>query len=241
MSGHAEALTPSTFIGALPLARTMRRAGQPDHATFEEQTEGKVTRRLAPFLFLCHLVAYLDRINIGFAKLQILEELQSSEAVCGLGAGVFFIGYFLFEVPSNIILRRTGARVWTGPKGDTGPDDAQGPKGDKGATGATGPRGATGLAGSKDDKGDPGISNYASETSIGFLKPGRVGSSAAQCAAVPCKTVVALGGSWSVSSDEVLAISAGISGHEDALTVKVRNLSDFSMDISVHVVCATTG
>jgi D-galactonate transporter len=72
----------------------------------------KVTWRLVPFLMLCYVVAYLDRVNVGFAKLQMLNDLQFSETVYGLGAGVFFIGYFLFEVPSNIILHRVGARIW---------------------------------------------------------------------------------------------------------------------------------
>jgi D-galactonate transporter len=63
-------------------------------------------------LFLCYVVAYLDRVNVGFAKLQMLTDLKFSETIYGLGAGIFFVGYFLFEVPSNIILHRTGARVW---------------------------------------------------------------------------------------------------------------------------------
>jgi D-galactonate transporter len=72
----------------------------------------KVTWRIVPFLMLCYVVAYLDRVNVGFAKLQMLHDLQFSDTVFGLGAGVFFIGYFLFEVPSNVILHKVGARVW---------------------------------------------------------------------------------------------------------------------------------
>jgi D-galactonate transporter len=72
----------------------------------------KVTWRLVPFLMLCYVVAYLDRVNVGFAKLQMLNDLKFSETIYGLGAGVFFIGYFLFEVPSNVILHKVGARVW---------------------------------------------------------------------------------------------------------------------------------
>src|SRR5881392_535483 len=83
-----------------------------DSSAFEERTYAKVTRRLVPFLFLCYVVAYLDRVNVGFAKLQMLADLKFSETVYGLGAGIFFIGYFLFEVPSNISLHRVGARVW---------------------------------------------------------------------------------------------------------------------------------
>src|SRR5689334_1917263 len=81
-------------------------------AALEAAAYSKVTRRLIPFLFLCYMVAYLDRVNVGFAKLQMLADLKFSETVYGLGAGLFFIGYFFFEVPSNIILHRVGARVW---------------------------------------------------------------------------------------------------------------------------------
>lgn len=72
----------------------------------------KITWKLIPFLCLCYLAAYLDRINIGFAKLQMASQLQLSEAAFGLGAGLFFVGYILFEVPSNLILQRVGAKVW---------------------------------------------------------------------------------------------------------------------------------
>ena len=77
-----------------------------------DATYARITRRLVPILFACYVVAYLDRVNVGFAKLQMLRELHWSSAVYGLGAGMFFIGYFLFEVPSNIILHRVGARRW---------------------------------------------------------------------------------------------------------------------------------
>lgn len=72
----------------------------------------KVTWRLMPFLLACYLVAYLDRVNIGFAKLQMASSLGFSDTAYGLGAGLFFIGYFFFEVPSNLIMHRVGARVW---------------------------------------------------------------------------------------------------------------------------------
>ncbi|EOQ75681.1 hypothetical protein F929_01833 [Acinetobacter lactucae] len=72
----------------------------------------KIAFRLMPFLMLCYFCAYLDRVNVGFAKLQMMSDLQFSEAVYGLGAGIFFIGYFLCEVPSNIVLHRVGARRW---------------------------------------------------------------------------------------------------------------------------------
>ncbi|MBB1598493.1 MFS transporter [Variovorax sp. UMC13] len=72
----------------------------------------KVSWRLIPLLFVCYIVAYLDRVNVGFAKLQMQDALQFSEAVYGLGAGIFFVGYFLFEVPSNVILHKVGAKRW---------------------------------------------------------------------------------------------------------------------------------
>ena len=72
----------------------------------------KVMWRLLPFLFLCYMCAYLDRINVSFAKLQMLNDLSFSEEVYGLGAGIFFVGYLMFEVPSNLILLRVGARRW---------------------------------------------------------------------------------------------------------------------------------
>ena len=71
-----------------------------------------MTRRLIPFMFVLYVVAYLDRINVGFAALQMRQDLGFTDTVYGLGAGIFFIGYFLFEVPSNLIMHRVGARVW---------------------------------------------------------------------------------------------------------------------------------
>jgi len=79
---------------------------------FEARTYSKVDRRLIPFLFLCYILAYLDRVNVGFAKLQMLNDLGLSEAAFATGAGIFFAGYFLFEVPSNILLKKFGARTW---------------------------------------------------------------------------------------------------------------------------------
>ncbi len=76
------------------------------------RTLAKITLRLIPFMFVLYIVAFLDRVNVGFAALQMNEDLGFSEVVYGLGAGIFFIGYFLFEVPSNLILERIGARVW---------------------------------------------------------------------------------------------------------------------------------
>ena len=76
----------------------------------------KVNWRLIPLLFFCYIIAYIDRINVGFAKLHLQEVLKVDptvfNSVYGLGAGLFFIGYFIFEVPSNLILHRVGARIW---------------------------------------------------------------------------------------------------------------------------------
>jgi sugar phosphate permease len=72
----------------------------------------KVARRLIPFMCVLYLLAYLDRVNVGFAGLQMTVDLHLTDAVFGLGAGMFFVGYFLFEVPSNLILHRTGASKW---------------------------------------------------------------------------------------------------------------------------------
>src|SRR5689334_14211157 len=78
----------------------------------ETRVIGKIMWRLIPFLIVCYFVAYLDRVNVGFAKLHMNQALGLSDAAFGLGAGLFFVGYFLFEVPSNIFLERVGARVW---------------------------------------------------------------------------------------------------------------------------------
>ncbi len=83
-----------------------------DEALLGRTTLGKVGRRLLPFLLLLYVVAWLDRVNIGFAALQMNRDLGLSAAVYGFGAGVFFIGYALFEVPSNLLLARVGARLW---------------------------------------------------------------------------------------------------------------------------------
>jgi len=84
-------------------------------ADFEAATYRKVIRRLMPFVFLCYILAYVDRVNVGFAKLQMQQDLGMSDSVYGLGAGIFFIGYFFFEVPSNVIMQRVGARYWLSP------------------------------------------------------------------------------------------------------------------------------
>ncbi len=81
-------------------------------SAFESATYSKVTRRLMPFLFVCYILNYMDRVNIGFAKLQMQQDLGFSDAVYGTGAGIFFLAYFFLEVPSNILLQKVGARFW---------------------------------------------------------------------------------------------------------------------------------
>ena len=77
----------------------------------EDVIYARIAWRLIPFLFLCYIAAYLDRVNVGFAKLQMQSDLKFSETVYSFGAGIFFVGYFLFEVPSNLLLERLGARL----------------------------------------------------------------------------------------------------------------------------------
>ncbi|HEY5744252.1 MAG TPA: MFS transporter, partial [Terrimicrobiaceae bacterium] len=84
----------------------------PNPESLEENAYSKVFWRIIPFIMVCYVFAYLDRINIGFAKLQMEVDLGFSETIYGLGAGMFFIGYFLFEVPSNLALYKVGARLW---------------------------------------------------------------------------------------------------------------------------------
>ncbi len=78
----------------------------------ETTTLAKVTKRLVPFLIVCYFVAYLDRVNVGFAALTMNADLGLSQTAYGFGAGIFFIAYFIFEVPSNLLLERFGARKW---------------------------------------------------------------------------------------------------------------------------------
>jgi D-galactonate transporter len=79
----------------------------------EDVVYTKVAWRIVPLMFLCYIAAYLDRVNVGFAKLQMQSDVAGlSDTVYGIGAGIFFFGYFFFEVPSNILMEKFGARVW---------------------------------------------------------------------------------------------------------------------------------
>jgi MFS transporter, ACS family, tartrate transporter len=75
-------------------------------------TIARVVRRLVPFIFLCYVVAYIDRVNIGFAGVELRRDLGLSASAFGFGGGLFFLGYCLFEIPSNLLLERFGARLW---------------------------------------------------------------------------------------------------------------------------------
>jgi len=81
-------------------------------AALEQRTMPKVYMRLLPFVFACYFLCYLDRINVGFAALTMNKDLGLDPAIYGMAAGAFFWGYFLFEVPSNLILEKVGARIW---------------------------------------------------------------------------------------------------------------------------------
>ena len=82
----------------------------PAASTELEPVYKRIALRIMPFLILLHIISWLDRVNIGFAKLSMLTDLGFSEAVYGFGAGIFFLGYLLFEVPSNLLLQKIGAR-----------------------------------------------------------------------------------------------------------------------------------
>lgn len=83
-----------------------------DAVSLEQRTVRKVTRRIVPFIFILYVISYLDRANIGYAALEMNKALGLTGEVFGIVSGIFFIGYFLFEVPSNILMQRFGARIW---------------------------------------------------------------------------------------------------------------------------------
>lgn len=84
----------------------------PETGEFAEQTRRKIARRLVPLVSFLYVIAYLDRVNIGYASLQMTKELHFSDVVYGLGAGIFFIGYVLFEIPGAVMVERWSARKW---------------------------------------------------------------------------------------------------------------------------------
>lgn len=91
---------------------TLGLLSDPQASEIERTTMRRVVRRLIPLLMVCYFIAYLDRVNVSFAGLSMSRDLNFSHAVFGFGSGVFFVGYFLFELPSNLILEKVGARRW---------------------------------------------------------------------------------------------------------------------------------
>jgi ACS family tartrate transporter-like MFS transporter len=83
-----------------------------EQSALEHYVMRKVAWRLLPFMGICYVVAFLDRVNVSFAKLSMMADLNLSTAIYATGAGIFFVGYFIFEVPSNLLLERVGARLW---------------------------------------------------------------------------------------------------------------------------------
>jgi len=91
---------------------TLSPLSRADDDALLRHTVGKVLWRLIPLMCLLYLFNYLDWVNVSFAKLQMNADLKFNDAVYGLGASIFFVGYFIFEVPSNLIMERVGARFW---------------------------------------------------------------------------------------------------------------------------------
>lgn len=81
-------------------------------STVEAATYNRVARKLIPFLLVLYIISFLDRVNVGFAKLQMSADIGLSDAAFGVGAGIFFIAYAICEIPSNLLLQRYGARFW---------------------------------------------------------------------------------------------------------------------------------
>ena len=100
------------YPGRTSLAQAHHGPPNPTPVTAADALYLKIAWRIMPIMLLAYIIAYVDRVNVGFAKLQMLSDLKFSDSVYGFGAGVFFLGYFLFEVPSNLVLHKVGARVW---------------------------------------------------------------------------------------------------------------------------------
>ena len=92
--------------------RVTTKTDTPDRSVLQVKTMRRVALRIVPFLMLCYFVSFLDRVNVGFAALQMVKDLHMSPSVFGFGSGIFFVSYFLCEVPSNLILQKVGARLW---------------------------------------------------------------------------------------------------------------------------------
>ncbi len=92
--------------------RVTANSDSPGPSVLQARTMRRIALRIVPFLMVCYFVSFLDRVNVGFAALQMVKDLHMSPAVFGFGSGVFFVSYFLCEVPSNLILQKVGARLW---------------------------------------------------------------------------------------------------------------------------------
>src|SRR5438128_9825817 len=90
----------------------MKRFVAPTNHAVETRTMRQVTLRIVPFLMVCYFVSFLDRVNLGFAALEMVKDLHLSSTVFGFGGGIFFVSYFFFEVPSNLLLEKFGACRW---------------------------------------------------------------------------------------------------------------------------------
>src|SRR4051812_3619422 len=96
--------------------KRLRQVADRPHTTIdavdEEKVLGRLIKRIVPFLFICYVVSYLDRVNVGFAALTMNKDIGLTPTAFGIGAGLFFFGYFIAEIPSNLIMMRVGARIW---------------------------------------------------------------------------------------------------------------------------------
>src|ERR1700760_2761619 len=102
--------TISRVGGRIRMAQSTAQTVTIDSA--EQAVMSKIAWRLVPFLMLCYFIAFVDRVNAGFAALQMNQDIGLSAAAFGLGGGLFYITYVLFELPSNILMKKVGARLW---------------------------------------------------------------------------------------------------------------------------------
>ncbi|MBK0095899.1 MFS transporter [Erwinia sp. S63] len=106
-------MTLHTLPDAMPGAPSApEKTLNPQEMDRSEHAAAKAFRRILPFIFICYVISYLDRTNVSFAALGMNADLGITAEQFGFGAGMFFIGYFLFEIPSNLIMQKTGARIW---------------------------------------------------------------------------------------------------------------------------------
>src|SRR5262245_66303841 len=106
------AIYSSRRCAAMSPESALEQPTEPRVDPLEQSAVASVSGRLVPFLVVCYFVAYLDRVNVSFAALTMNRDLGLSASQYGFGAGIFFLAYFLFEVPSNLLLERFGARKW---------------------------------------------------------------------------------------------------------------------------------